>query len=340
MSLTYKELTSTPEALTLTTDYIEEQWQAISGFLKDKKKFVFIGSGSSFSLARSFSMITSMHTGHSSIALSAGDILLHAPRYAKVMEGATVICISRSGKTTEMIMAIELIIQYNVHIAAIICANNTPLEKRSEISLNMPWAFDNSVCQTRTIITFYYAMVYILAKQLGERSVLDDLKHIVDNGTDFIKNIEPIAKEIANRPWNHAVVVADAELMGIAEDGALAFKEICQLPSNFYFFLDSRHGPMVLFNEQTLLIAAPGVKNELELNYLSDMRKKGTNVIAFSDTPIDIPDITSVSYGRKLSHVALGLPLIILCQMIAYYKSVNTGTNPDKPTGLDAWISL
>ena len=87
MSLTYKELTSTPDALKLTTDYINKEWQSVSGFLKGKDKFVFIGSGSSFSLARSFSIMASMQTGLCSIALSAGDILLHASRYAKIIDG-------------------------------------------------------------------------------------------------------------------------------------------------------------------------------------------------------------------------------------------------------------
>lgn len=33
----------------------------------------------------------------------------------------------------------------------------------------------------------------------------------------------------------------DAELCGICEEGALTFKEICQVDSNYYHLLDARH---------------------------------------------------------------------------------------------------
>ena len=340
MSLTYKEIMSTQDTLQKTTAYINHEWQKVAQFPDGKKQFLFVGSGSSFSVARSLSLMTYMHTGIPSLAISAGDLLLHTSRYSKILDGAAVVCISRSGKTSEMIMAVDLIKPYNVHLAALVCADDTPLEERSELSLNMPWAYDHSVCQTRTVTNFYFAYSYILAKWLGDQTLLDDLKHITDNCDKFLKETEPMAKEIAGLSWDHAVVLADAELAGIADEGSLAFKEVCQLPTNFYNILDSRHGPMVLFNEQTLLFAALGVKNELEINYLNDMLEKGSKIVALSDTPVDISGVTTLSYGRKLSHIALGLPFIMLCQLISFFKASHTGANPDEPTGLSAWISL
>jgi fructoselysine-6-P-deglycase FrlB-like protein len=149
-----------------------------------------------------------------------------------------------------------------------------------------------------------------------------------------------ITNDIASKPWNHAVTLADAELEGIADEGSLAFKEICQLPSNYYHILDSRHGPMVIFNNNSLLLAALGVGDKLELGYLSDMCNKGAIVVSFSDLPIDLDGVISIAYNRKLSHLALGVPFIMLCQLITYYKAAFTGADPDQPSGLSAWISL
>jgi fructoselysine-6-P-deglycase FrlB-like protein len=160
--------------------------------------------------------------------------------------------------------------------------------------------------------------------------------------------LEPLADTLASRPWDHAVVLADGELEGIAEEGALAFKEICQLPSNYYHMLDVRHGPMVLINEKTLVIAAVGsIGSELERNLLRDVLDKKAELVMFSDTPMCVEGIAPVNnkinavfFGSGLPHMAKGIPFIVLCQMIAYYKSEAIGTDPDKPTGLDAWISL
>jgi fructoselysine-6-P-deglycase FrlB-like protein len=331
---------NTPEALQKTTLCIEQKWDEIEAFLKDKKRFVFLGCGSSYSLARSMAVMTYMHTGVPTTVISAGDLLLHAPRYVNAVGEAAVICISRSGQTSEMNIALDAIKEFNPHIASLICADDTPLEARSELSINMPWAFDNSVCQTRTVTNFYFAAAYILAKYLNNPVLLQDLLHITDNCEEFLLKTEKITREIAEKPWNHSVILADAELEGIADNGSLAFKEICQLPSNYYHILDSRHEPMVLFNEYTLLLAALGPMDKLEFNYLKDMVKKKSLVVAFSDVPIEIPGVVSFSYGRKLSQIALGLPFIMFCQLITYYKAAHTGANPDQPSGLSAWISL
>ena len=139
----------------------------------------------------------------------------------------------------------------------------------------------------------------------------------------------------------HAVVLADAEIEGLAEEGALVFKEVCQLPSSYHHLLDVRHGPMVLIGNQTLVIAAPGKSSELERDLLRDAKAKGAFVVAFTDTATELEQGVMYSFfGQSLTHIAKGIPLIVLCQMIAYFKSLKTGADPDKPTGLDPWISL
>jgi fructoselysine-6-P-deglycase FrlB-like protein len=152
-----------------------------------------------------------------------------------------------------------------------------------------------------------------------------------------MRKAEALADELSVLPWTHCVVLADAELEGLAEEGSLAFKEICQLPSNYYHFLDVRHGPMVLLGEKTLVLAMLGAKNELEFKLLQDIKIKKAETAAFSDVPVDYARLV---YGRPLSHIARGIPFIILCQMVSYKKSLKTGVDPDKPTGLEAWISL
>ena len=172
---------------------------------------------------------------------------------------------------------------------------------------------------------------------------------MITEGPAYLEKAETLAKELAVLPWTHAVVLADAELEGIAEEGALVFKEVCQLPSSYHHLLDVRHGPMVLVNKETLVLAALGTKNELEINLLKDAKAKGAHVVAFCDDGdncaagdccSDIGDISFSCFAKPLSHVAKGIPFIVLCQMVAYYKSKETGADPDKPTGLDPWIAL
>jgi len=342
MALTYKEMHDTFNALNKTKDYIEANWTKIETFFRSKDRFVYVGCGSSYSNAKSFAMICAMSAGKSVMALAAGDILLHAERYIKCLDGAAIVFISRSGRTSELIMALDALKEKgcDIAVASLVCADDTPLGEKSDLVLSTPWAFDESVCQTRCVTNAYFMAAYIGAKMVSDTAVLEDLTLMIKEGPAYLEKAEALAKELATESWTHAVVLADAELEGIAEEGALVFKEVCQLPSSYHHLLDVRHGPMVLIGKETLVIVALGKSNELELSLLKDLKAKGATVIAFSDLPINLEDIKSTCFGKPLSHVAKGIPFIVLNQMIAYYKSKETGADPDKPTGLDPWISL
>jgi len=342
MDLTYKEMLDTWSALKKTAAYLEERWCDIEPFLQGQSRFVFIGCGSSYSIAKSMAAICSMSSGMPAVALAAGDVLLHAERYKKSVDNACVVFVSRSGRTSELILALDALKSQGCRlaVASLICADDTPLGEKSDLVLSTPWAFDESVCQTRCVTNFYFTAAYIAAKLTGNQAEFAELQLVLDAGPAYMAQAETLAKELAPKQWDHAVVLADAELEGLAEEGSLVFKEVCQLPSNYYHLLDVRHGPMVLIGEKTLVLAALGGANELEYNLLRDLRKKGAEVVAFSDAAAKVDDIIFSCFGHPLSHTAKGIPFIVLCQMIAYYKAKVVGADPDKPTGLDPWISL
>jgi len=345
MGIIYKEIHDTFNALQKTADYLDKKWDEVVNFLKGKERFVFMGAGSSYSVAKSMATICSMTSGKPSYAVAAGDFLLHAERYGKIFNNAAIVFATRSGRTSELLMALDEMKSKNLNIAGIVslvCADGTPIEEKSSLTLSTPWAFDESVCQTRTVTNFYFMAAYVAAKlsDAGEQPPVNELRNMLLAGPEYIKKIEPLAKDLSEMDWTHAVVLADAEMEGIAEEGSLVFKEVCQLPSNYYHMLDVRHGPMVLLGKDSLVLTALGDANELERSLLRDLRKKGATIAAFSDIEIDLDDIISVSYGSPLSHISKGIPFIILCQLIAYYKSMKTGADPDKPTGLEPWIAL
>jgi len=342
MAVTYSEIHDTFNALKKTNEYLENRWSDIEAFLKGKNRLVFLGCGSSYCISKSMAALFTVCAGIPAAVMTAGDIILHAQRYKKAVDGATVVFVSRSGRTSELLLALDALEAQgcDFNVASLICADDTPLGARSDIVLSTPWAYDESVCQTRSVTNFYYIAAYISARITDNREVMDDLRHLLDSGDGYIRQAEGLAGEISEQPWTHAVVLADAELEGLAEEGSLVFKEVCQLPSNSYHLLDIRHGPMVLLGKDTLVLAVIGAGHKLEFDLLADLQKKGARVVAFSNDTAEIESVLFTRFEHPLSHVAAGIPFIILCQMVAYYKSKVTGTDPDKPEGLEAWISL
>jgi len=339
------ELCAQYDALAVTKAFLDREIGSLSGWLGgvNPRQVVFLGCGSSLSVSKSLADSAYMHLRLNARALAAGDVLLHAKRYAGALRGALLITISRSGSTSEIIRALEALRDNGCpfkHLS-ISCMENSPLDKMSDRFIDMPWTFDESVCQTRTVSCLYFTGLYLISHVAGDVSMRRSLVDIIDNGAAFLERIEEQCKSVALDRWDKVVTLGDAEIAGLCEEGALAFNEICQIPSNFYHLLDARHGPMVLIAPQTLVIAAiSDAENALERDMLKDLKARGAAVIAISAAPVEMDGIFNISWGGALNHAALGLVFILICQLISYYKSLQTGANPDKPDGLAPWIIL
>ena len=331
-------------ALKLTSEYIQNRMLIISRLMKDTpgKAVLFLGSGSSYSVSKSCAAIYRDMTGGAAFAFSSGDVMLNAERYAACAENAVVIAISRSGSTSELLCAIKALKEYaQVKVIAITCVEEAPINELADFVLSMPWAFDSSVCQTRTVSNLYLAGALIGAGICGRADVIKKIEAGLAGLEEYAERIEQDFLMIAKERWNFVAVLADGEMEGICEEGALAFKEICQIHSNSYGLLDCRHGPMVLFGSGTLIIAAVGACGDHEQKLVADLCAKGAIVLTVSDLPCELPGAAyNFAYGAELDPIVRGLAVLIVCQYASYYKALVRGVNPDAPAGLDAWIKL
>jgi len=346
MNLTYKEIKGQYDALKKTEKYINDKKAEIESFFEriQAKSFVFIGSGSSYYLSQSAEMIVKTEMGIPASSMAAGDVMVNYQSYRNIFSGSIVVVISRSGNTTEVINTINTIKkEMNVPVFGITCVEDSDLNKIADFTLNMPWAFDESVCQTGTITNLYAAIALIVSVLSKNKNISDNIGKAVENGNKFLSDHEDEFKSIGYEHWDSAVVLADGKITGIATEAALAFNEIAKVHSNYYHLLDARHGPAVLFDQNTLVIAAISKGNiNYQISLIRDFVSKGCKVVVCKDDSVkDIDNVRlNVTYGAELDDISAGIPFVNVSQMISYYKAEQKALNPDKPEGLDAWIKL
>lgn len=346
MSSTYQEIKQQYSALSQTIDHIDRVLPTVQSFIAatNLRKIIFLGCGSSFNIAESLATTTQMTLGTPAFAIAAGDLLLHLDRYENFIADSLIVTISRSGSTSEMVLAVnEVKARKHCPVLSIVCTEQSPLSSISDLNIEMPWAFDVSVCQTRTVSCLYMAGVLLIAKLAGNVTLEEDLRKVVEFGPAYMERYEEVFRTTAEKKWDNVVVLADGEVSGIAAEGALAYKEICQLPSNFYHVLDSRHGPFVMIRKNSFVITIMSAQdNKYETDLVNELVKKGSTVVCFSDLPQENIDasVTQVTFGEPLHHAARGIPFILIAQMTAYYKAQATGVDPDHPDGLTPWIKL
>ena len=344
MNKTGLEIFAQYEALQKSIEYLDKfnEDGRISKLLLSRRKIIFVGCGSSYSISKSAEKTLRRYGKNDVFAFPAGDILINTGEYIKIFKDSLVIIPSRSGQTSEIILALEKIREkVDISILSICMVKNSPIGNMADMALEFPWAFDESVCQTRNVTNLYAILLYMVGLLTSQPSLIEEIKQMADFGPSFMAKFSGRLKNIAEKDWNHAVVLADGVVEGIAEEGALAFKEICQLPSNHYNLLDSRHGPAVLFNNKTLLIYfLSDPRDNLQKDLVDDYLKKGCVTVATGEGS----GVKSVDLNIPLPAVehreVLGIPFIFIPQVLSLEKALKIGVDPDSPADLSPWIKL
>lgn len=346
MYKTKKEILSQYTALEKTYTYLMGISEELKAFYKSKafRSVTFIGSGSSFCLCKSAEMSLRLRSQVIINSFPAGDLMLNFPQYGNLINDTLLIALSRSGCTSEILMTAKKARKdFNACCLSLCATSKSELSKIADMNLELPWAFDESVCQTRTVTNLYVASLILIGILADDRLLLDEIKSAIINGTKFIEeNIEELENIGNDASWDNAVTLGDGELTGIVEEGALAFKEICQLHSNYYHILDVRHGPSVLIRNKTLVIIAATPHNEnYQKDLIRDLKRQNAKVITVSDKSDDTyeADYNFVIPSYR-NYAVAGIPFIFVPQMLSYYKAISKGVNPDLPEGLDPWIKL
>ncbi|MGG4146517.1 SIS domain-containing protein [Paenibacillus algorifonticola] len=347
MSLTYSEIKQQYGALQQTYDYLLGRREEIITFIKklSPASITFVGCGSSYCLSESASRSFQLRAGVPSSALAGGDLLLNSARYKPLLTNTLLIAPSRSGSTSEVVEAVKkLKAEMTLPVLAISCVIDSPLSQQADLSLELPWAFDHSVCQTRTVTNLYVANLLIAAFLAEDEPIIADIQKAISQGETFMTRVESSIRQAASFAWTNAVVLADGELQGLAAEGAIAITEIANAQAHAFHLLDVRHGPMVTIGSDTLVIAAiSSDEGGHQRKLMRDIKARGAKLIAFTDDADAIPDEyidLAIVSDHQLDPAVQGIPFIFIPQIAALTKALAEGINPDQPDGLDAWVKL
>jgi glucosamine--fructose-6-phosphate aminotransferase (isomerizing) len=343
--VTLQEILSQPAAWKAVLQELERQAATLNGHWKPEKaqEVIFTGCGSTYYLSRSAAEIFKGETGALASAYPASDLYLFPDLVLTKGISHTLVAISRSGETSETLRAAD---QFRSREAgplfAITCYEESPLAKKASVALIAKEAHETSVAQTRSFSSMLVA-VKGLAAVLAGRRLSSRFWQLPELGVDLISSYHELSQRLGSDPaFERFFFLGSGPLYGLACEAMLKMKEMSLSFSEAYQFLEFRHGPMSMVNKNTLIVGLLSeTAFEHEARLLSDMRKLGAQVFAI--TPVELSkdqaDHQAVLPGglSDLERGALYLPLL---QLLAFYRSVGKGLNPDKPTNLTAVVNL
>ena len=255
-----------------------------------------------------------------------------------VREGISqlLVAISRSGTTTETVKAAGTFKQKDGRAVVVISNYDETLSSLADVNLVISKGQEESVAQTRSFASKYVAATAFCAKMAGRDDLVSAMMTLPEVGNWVIGNHEAYAKSLGgNLSFDRFYFLGSGIRYGLACEVNLKMKEMTLTHSEPFHFLEFRHGPMSMVNQTAVVVGMLSDVNQVhEAKVLSEMQALGGTVASLGESDAD------VVFESGIPESVRGVLYLPVLQLIAFYRSVAKGLNPDRPNNLNAVVKL
>jgi glucosamine--fructose-6-phosphate aminotransferase (isomerizing) len=345
MSYTYDEIQQQPRSWAQTLRTAAEQWNAIARSLAilPDTQFMCIGSGTSLYLAQSAAHALQELTQHVAVAAASSEVFLSPGSVVPAHVPVIAFIISRSGATSEALMAADYLKQHarNVAVIGVTCHQDTELARRSRYVIELPHAAERSIVMTQSYTNMLLALQVAAGLIAQNEQLLGELSTLPALLSTYLPAYEAVAQRIGgDHALQRFVYLGLGPNYGLAQEATLKLKEMTQTPCEAYNPLEFRHGPISIVSEGMAAVLLEGLR---ERSYIpdveADIKRHGAYVVAVS--PYDSTHADAhITLPAGLSDVARCTLYLPPVQLIAYYRALALGLNPDQPRNLSQVVVL
>ena len=345
-AFTRNEIISQPSVWAQALQTFHAQAKALTQFWQSQPvdQVIFTGCGSTYYLSLTAAALFQALTGIPCVARPASELALFPnlvyPPAQRIMLGV----ISRSGETTETIESVSVFRERTRgRVLAITCDSHSTLAKAADIVLAADFAQEQSFAQTRS-----FSSMLILAQALAGHLAGQDVKTILSSLPDTCDRLLSEYHDLSRQSGEAEKIdrfffLGAGYQYGVACEAMLKMKEMSLSHSEAFHPLEFRHGPMSMVNEHTLVVGLISDEaHRQEVAVLNHMRRLGGDILAMADFAGNefnaLGEVIRLQSGLPAwARPALYLPNL---QLMAYYRAMARGQNPDRPHNLAAVIKI
>jgi glucosamine--fructose-6-phosphate aminotransferase (isomerizing) len=296
---------------------------------------VFTGCGSTYYLSLAAAALYQELTGCAARAVPGGELLLNSPAYL-TNQRTLLVAFSRSGTTTETVKAVEKF-KAEKHGEVVVISNyDEVLSRMTDMNIVVSEGQEESVAQTRSFASMFVAATAFCVRMAECDDRLSAMSELPKAGERLIEKYESFAKEIGeDLNFDRFYFLGSGIRYGLACEVNLKMKEMTLTHSEAFHFLEFRHGPMSMIDEKTVVIGLLSEKNfSHEQAVLDEMQALGARVVALAESKAE------VSFESGIPENTRGVLYLPVLQLMAIYRSLAKGFNPDRPKNLTAVVQL
>lgn len=329
---TYQEIKSQTEAWAQALDVTRS---ASLPKAADYEQVVFTGCGSTYYLSLAAAALYQELTGCPARAVPGSELLLNTPTVLTSAK-TLLVSISRSGTTTETVKAAQKFKDEQRGDVVVISNYDEVLSHSADFNLLIDKGQEESVAQTRSFASMFVAASAFCARMAERNDLLDSMRGLPAAGERLMSRYESFAKSLGeNLDFDRFYFLGSGVRYGLACEVNLKMKEMTLTHSEPFHVLEFRHGPMSMVNQKAVVLGLLSDANRVhEAKVLSEMKALGGTVTGLGEANAE------VIFESGVAESVRGVLYLPVLQLMAYYRSVAKGLNPDRPSNLTAVVKL
>tara|TARA_B110000090_G_scaffold150986_1_gene165680 strand:- start:9398 stop:10519 length:1122 start_codon:yes stop_codon:yes gene_type:complete len=334
---TAREIEQQPRVWLEAQQMVDNNQTALNDFLTpilslSNLRIILTGAGTSAYIGDAVSPHLSRINGRLFESISTTDLVSHPKQYLRQDLPTLLVSYGRSGNSPESVSAVNLADQVvnNCYHLVLTCNPDGQLAKAAKsnakaYSLLMPeGTLDNSFAMTSSFSSMLVSTLCVFspdAKQLA--TAVNWTESLLTNSVESIK-------ESAKNDCERLVFLGSGPLLGIAREAALKCLELtsgkvlsyCESPLGF------RHGPKSLVTNRTEIVLLSS-SDSYSKKYDNDLWDE----LVRDDNALSIVRLDQQIFGQDvaLDDIWAGLPYIVYCQILSFFKSIDFEISPDNP---------
>ncbi len=325
-----------------TRDKTQDVIRRASAYIKDAKNTYVTGSGTSYNSALIAKQILSNYAKIKIEPIIASELQFSAD---SIDTNSTVIAISQSGESADVLEAVKIAKQANCKVIAIVNQSTSSLANQADLVIDMNCGPEIGVAATKSF-TAQLVIIYKIAQVLTDNDISinwNEISRLVSKVLHNSANIKGIAKELKN--------ISDIYVLGrginypIAIEAALKLKELTYIHAEGIPGGELKHGPLALMDSNVFVITINPDDSTYSdmLTSAREIKARGAKIIGVSDIPSDVYDFwieIPVSGKKETDVAAYPISEIILIQLLSYYAAIEKDTDPDYPRNLAKSVTV
>lgn len=311
-----------------------------------QEPWLFVACGSSYYLSRTIAAQWTKLFPAPCTAVPGSEFLFAPDEILKRTAARQVVLLSRSGKTTEVLRAAELLkIKDSIRTLGVTCNAHSALEELCTETLKLPWADEKSMVMTRSFTSILLLFESMGAKLAGDAvlaSALDGLPEKTARWLDA--NVDKIRALGTKGRFADFVFLGQGAHYWLAQEAALKMTEMSSSYAQAYHTLEFRHGPKSIASRETLvtfLLSDAAIQEELPL--IGELKKLGAATLVVANRATQELRRNSdllIELGLDEPEYARMSMTAIPAQILGLAVGLRKGLNPDIPKNLTRAVVL